>query len=96
MTVSAGTLTLTEFLTARLDEDEAAARCGWDEHGPWPTEARVLAEVEAKRRLVELHAPNGRECWWCGGDQGGTYPCENLRILALPYASHADYRAEWA
>jgi hypothetical protein len=70
------TVTLAEFLLARIAEDEKAAR---DEEESAPelegarqrpyvdfplrghldrhTPARVLAECEAKRRIVELHQP---------------------------------------
>lgn len=30
----------------------------------------------------------------CGAD-GCELPCETLRLLALPYSDHADYRPEW-
>jgi hypothetical protein len=55
--------------------------------------ARELAEVEAKRKLIELayrqwdHATNFD---YYGIDDDDTY-----RLLALPYADHADYREEW-
>lgn len=152
--------TLTEFLTARLDEDEAVARAAVDPEMPgthwrwfndddtpsvpdpdnsgeyltWPTSlrtveefptcyvgdlpafliataeevrtgaglhiarhdpARVLAEVEAKRRIVEGAPSNGgvfdddapdgirEDPWWV------------LRHLASVYADHPDYREEW-
>lgn len=56
---------------------------------------RVLAECEAKRRIVELHEPGVdspcvSECY--SGDNHG---CETLKTLALPYADHAAYREEW-
>jgi hypothetical protein len=65
----------------------------------------VLADVAAKRQIIEAH-PAGRdhpeseyyctECgpFWRDGKRFG-YPCETLRLLALPYASHPDYRMEW-
>ena len=66
---------------------------------------RVLAEVESKRRIIELHALEYRErpervlgeaddpfCAECSGEG---FPCETLRLLALPYADHPDYREEW-
>lgn len=54
---------LTDFLSARLDEDEASAQVDLavEESHRWyvPSGAwwpsRVLAEVAAKRRIVELH-----------------------------------------
>lgn len=52
----------------------------------WQPE-RVLAEVEAKRRIVERHTA-------CDDTSFGE-PCEDLRLLALPYADHADYDEAW-
>jgi len=42
--------------------------------------ARVLAECEAKRRIVGLISSPGPQA---------------LRLFALPYAAHPDYRQEW-
>jgi hypothetical protein len=47
---------------------------------------RVLAECEAKRRIVDEFAPRLR----MNGDFDGLF-----RALALPYADHPDYREEW-
>ncbi|MEW2108684.1 DUF6221 family protein [Streptomyces albidoflavus] len=71
--------------------------------------ARVLAEVEAKRRIMGLHPviggwedegghDLGLGCECCGhseeySDRGGW--CETLRLLAAAYADHPDYREEW-
>lgn len=65
---------------------------------------RVLAECEAKRRVVELHKPyrriHGVGCEAClqprrlPPDAPG-WPCDTLRLLALPYADRPGYRAEW-
>lgn len=53
--------------------------------------ARVLADVEAKRRIVnERPWPIGRN--W---DQVRAWHDTTLRLLALPYACHPDYREEW-
>lgn len=67
--------------------------------------ARVLAEVNAKRRIIDLHEPDEFErdrCKSCRRDESGwegsvpaEWPCATLRLLALPYADHADYREEW-
>lgn len=99
-------MTLVEFLTARLDEDEAAATrhlddasgAGW---GDYP--ARVLREVAAKRAIVKLAAEADAKCpeddWPEDGDMSwaplsdvGRY---NLRALATVYADHPDFREEW-
>lgn len=61
--------------------------------------ARVLAECEAKRAIVELHADAGG-CTTCtDGDYLGLvddWPCETLRLLTRPYVDHPDYREEWS
>ena len=111
---------LTEFLLARIAEDEAAARDAYYDGQVWIPEeeavvsadrdlepvmfldrkrdaahayrwspARVLAECEAKRRIVE--------------DRGllDTFGVPSifgeriLRALAPPYASHPDYDESW-
>jgi hypothetical protein len=137
------TLTLVEFLLARIAEDEQRADQLHDEDcdgvspppGPFPCDcgfpARVRAECEAKRRIVELAAGQEEDVSRPGGvaaldavllEVGGlpgwteneirteylgpaldvAYPIiaaavldPVLRALALPYASHPDYRDEW-
>lgn len=63
---------------------------------------RMLAEVDAKRRIVELHEPIDGHCSSCLESEndfyGKTYedaPCITLRLLALPYADHPDYDPAW-
>lgn len=114
------TLTLTDFLLARIAEDEAAARPGHEVVAPnggpiWPVDngrdlwhlaidpARVLAECDAKRRIVARHYRDRRDecvgCGWTGPlDDARTGPgeeCPEMQDLALPYADHPDYRDEW-
>lgn len=124
---------LTEFLLARIAEDEAVARAatpgpwgdpadvgygdfGWhvdgcpagetedSEQGMADAEylaynhpARVLAECEAKRRIVEWHRYDlGSDP--CDAHDGATFQtvdCGTLLALALPYADHPDWREEW-
>jgi hypothetical protein len=92
-------MTITEFLTARLDEDEAAARENveyednvWETAG-WLPPSRVLAEVEAKRRIVEEADRYSPELEY--GDNGEWAFEVTLRLLALPYADHPDYDEAW-
>ena len=69
------------------------------EHDP----ARVLREIDAKRRIAELHEPadtdqaDGPVCMTCDVLRGvePAYPCRTLRLLALPYADRPGYRDEW-
>lgn len=125
-------MTLTEFLMARIDEDEDAAkpclpRESYSPPGVWKAylhedtgdyvgtrngnarwtiaevdvyhaaehiarhdPARVLAEIEAKRRIVErLQSPDphlyGEPC----------NDCATLYDLAAVYADHVDYDQAW-
>jgi Family of unknown function (DUF6221) len=118
-------VTLTDFLLARITEDEAeaaeshAVSCArtnpvYEDPEQPPDDAlcdcrqrRVLAECGAKRRIIAEHAPDNRQ-FDCRDDAGshayysdepGTYgylgECRTLRILALPYEDHPDYREEW-
>jgi hypothetical protein len=143
-------MTLTEFLLARIAEDEAQARAAVDidgdpDSGVWHVvgrrdgyedcriegadmiiydegghthdqslhiarhdPARVLAECEAKRRIVEaaVEAQRGTDGWTrerLKTDTRSPLPewarrdayAEALRALALPYADHPDYRQGW-
>ena len=66
--------TLTEFLLARIAEDEA----------------RVLAECEARRRIVEIakSSESGEVGWYLTFDLA-------LKAITLPYADHPDYDPTW-
>lgn len=130
-------MTLTEFLLARIADDENTAACAGHGNGlvfhDWNAEwvqvelpdnarpiydvrhirtfspERVLAECEAKRRIVDEHesrevASLDRETWAqtftvCGrcrvGERQIVAPCPTLRLLALPYADHPDYDQSW-
>ena len=63
--------------------------------------ARVLAEVEAKRRILDEHGPDELRPWECRacagphGDDGYHIPCPTVRLVALPYADRDGYRDEW-
>ena len=137
----AATLTLADFLLARIAEDEKAARdCAKVYPGEWdlydrghsakvqadgPTfrivaefedqdeamaqglvwlgdalthiqrnsPARVLAECEAKRQLIEGFQRHVRD--YRHGYTSAQPPSWVLRRLVLPYVDHPDYREEW-
>lgn len=62
--------------------------------------ARALAEIDAKRRILELHGnvDGGEECYTCSDKTGymaEAVPCSTVRLLAVPYAERAGYRDEW-
>lgn len=57
--------------------------------------ARVLREIEAKRQILALHGGDlAKQSMFCGHCEHDT-PCPTLRLLALPYADHPDYRDVW-
>lgn len=102
---------LTDFLLARITEDEALALIAQteEEHqiDAWHTlgcevrqgdsecdcgvPARVLAECDAKRRIVERHPRDHASCatYW------DRETCAALLDLAAVYADHPDYQQEW-
>lgn len=129
-------VTLTEFLLARIEEDELKALSifapaiqanqwirglfmhtdgtveftdhegtytltpeEWDETARRYADPRLLAECEVKRRIVELCAPlvtPDRLAWAATDRDPSPHLADDaLRLLALPYAEHPDYREEW-
>lgn len=90
-------MTLVEFLTARLDEDEAKAHRARVEGEQWPS-ARVLADVDAKRRIVDSYR-------WQIDNADRPFASERIgeariaehhvKLLALSYADNPDFREEW-
>ena len=65
--------------------------------------ARVLAEVTAKRQIVQLHEGGGHEC--AVFDRHGAIDycyyvlegdaCSTLRLLAMSYVNHPHYQEAW-
>jgi hypothetical protein len=89
---------LVMFVRACLDEDERA----WEMvaargvvqllHGE-PLAPRMLADVAAKRAILDLHKNIDGLCDRCYMD---TAPCETVGLLAQPYAGRPGWREEWA
>ena len=90
---------LTDFLLARIAEDEAAVEMptGARRNGK-ATARRRLAECQAKRAIVkasqEFVQPGGRGTpfVWDGASE---MAMAALLALAPVYADHPDYREEW-
>jgi hypothetical protein len=97
------TLTMTDFLLARIAEDEVVLGLARDlsidppyvpglwsgpGHHPVMSTARLTSECEAKRRIVGRHAA-------CGDGFTSAPTCPDLADLASVYADHRDYRPEW-
>lgn len=104
---------LVEFLRARLDGDQYRARAvhnfacdSWPEFKPGRCNCdeprRLLAEVEAKRRMLEfcvgvLAKFEGADVWGGWPDIAAKHIAEDvLALLVLPYADHPDYDPAWA
>lgn len=105
-------MTLSEFLLARIAEDEAVAQGLADDYSdPLFTEdmcwirdgdqivvavgiGRALAECEAKRLIVQ--GTWGRADVPAGFNEGLSAGIDfACKMLAQPYADHADFREEW-
>ena len=104
-------MTLTEFLLARIVEDEGAAHAALP--GPWRWENigrpdgehiarhapdRVLAECAARRAIVEMHT-GPHECPTPESSCGwcvDSDECDTCRAFALPYADHPDFDPAWS
>jgi len=63
--------------------------------------ARVLADVAAKRAIVDLHSPHNHgacpTCWRTSprSSMREDFPCRTLRLLATAYADSPGWREEW-
>jgi len=114
-------ITLTDFLLARIEVEETGTVRAYRDLAEalrnqrmvtvadWLTDqgARVLAECEAKRRIVAwcserdrvyigtLATDIPREKDFVPGALVHQTDAITLRFLALPYADHPDYRQEW-
>jgi len=90
------------FAWAADHEDDARYLDRW---GPW----RVLALCVMRRQLVRTHGDSvveiedpvgGKGTRLVCGECGPTgypepWPCQTLRVLALDWVSHPEYRPEW-
>ena len=72
-------------------EEQAEHIARWDP-------ARVLADVAAKRAIVDMHETCGTGSGYCD-DGGHGYSdglgCGILDYLAQPYAQHPDWQQDW-
>lgn len=62
--------------------------------------AFVLADVEAKRQIIDEHRDDEGWCLRCADPPQydaawHKYPCTTLRLLALPFAGRPGWREEW-
>jgi hypothetical protein len=83
-------VTLTEFLEARITEQEIRCRTLLETRELAPAVRKALsvalADCQAKRRIIEVqfsYSPNEEEPSW------------ELMALAQTYSDHPDWRTEW-
>lgn len=99
---------------AMFNQQPHGSDCGWRMGEMWDPcscgyPARVLAECEAKRRIVARHVPIDYEgpapdfqprqaCRICRDEYQDEplWQCLDLRDMAAIYADHPDYQQEWA
>lgn len=96
-----GSMRYTTVAAATLEDSDVwcvdgREAIGWTSAQVIYDEAEVLAEVDAKRRIVDwlLMVRRGE-----AEDSGEPMPVDPqdqvLRLLALPYAAHPDYDESW-
>lgn len=93
----------------RISQDEYRALVEANSE-PAPDE-HAAATASALMQLVALHADDGFRCTTCAGEDsmdedvdgnvswsrsGIRWPCPTLRLLAVRWDDHPDYREEWA
>lgn len=105
------TASLTDFLLARIAEDNVVARteaaqvAASARRGGRTAATRRVVQCEAQRRIVELHGPDDMldHCATCLDGDFDTlgyparegWPCPTLRALASVYTDHPEFREEW-
>jgi hypothetical protein len=89
--MTTSTLTVTEFVLARIEEDEDKVRGikapFWFQNGPLDP-ARVRAQCAAMRKIVE-------ESVALDGEYAGIGLSAAVRALASIWSDHLDWREEW-
>lgn len=89
------------------DLDYIAYRTHIARHDP----ARVLREVESKRKILEHHSPQAQQIWrdqrvvgeqpptcgWCSDrEEDHPWPCPDVLAIAAVWSDHPDYDPAWA
>ena len=87
------TLNMTDFLLARIAEDDKEAHVAWPR--PTMTPERLRADCEAKRRTVELLGDVIARFETDTGPGGPWVVQQILAEMAKPYADHPDHDPAW-
>lgn len=97
-----------DHLGPELDWDAPSVGEHFDRWNPWRVESACIGRrllVKAHRNagpaVTQLpgkdHELYSATCATCGGstEQPAPWPCYTLRVLAMEWANHPDYRPEW-
>lgn len=97
-------MTLSEFLLARIAEDEATIgppphRADWEPIYPGSRNRLEFTHdglmIEPSRAWAECEAKRRLLRFEPCDDWSYGLPCEHVRALALPYVDHPDYCDDW-
>jgi hypothetical protein len=94
--VAAGPLDAPVCVAATGPADELQAMADAAHIARWDP-ARVLAEIEASRRILDLHSPRMGLCDTCAMATVPVYPtpCPTLGALVSAYRDHPGYDLSW-
>jgi hypothetical protein len=94
-----------EDILSRADDRHWAGACAANASGADGAHiarhdpARALREVEAGRRILDRHQPDGYGCQYCDdgghGNSGGDGFCADLADLVYRWADHPDFDQGW-
>jgi hypothetical protein len=101
---------LADFILARICEEERACQARLDAPVPGAEEllsaGRLLLHCAARRKVLALHEIHVVDAGWdamIDGESGSCragqnerdFVCPTLRLLALPYFDHPDFKDHW-
>ena len=100
-------MNITEFLEARIAEDEAEAGSGWSTLGDtrWErdnygrttlTPSAILAECAAKRAIIAMYEQGDEAKGWDPEAYIASTVFDVMHALAAVYKDHPDYQEAWA
>jgi hypothetical protein len=56
---------------------------------------RIRIEIETRKHIVQIHSTEAHRCPGVDDSRPEPTGCPTLRLLALTYADHPQYRDEW-
>lgn len=87
------------YTAASFSDEDDEPWCTCDSGELW------RAECDAKRQIIALHRPEHAKDWtscnvchsgWSSELDPADWPCDTIKLMALPMADRRGYREEWA